>query len=423
MKRPYIASDLEVIARELDKYRAHVEDPVPAWEQARAATVLHVGYALEASPFYRGRPQYLALQEQHGRAREPEPGLPVTTRRDAVDAGLDMYSDGIPFMEVYRRTTSGTSGEALTVLVERSALLADLAVVAAILPEAAQRLPVVIVADIATWPEWSGTIPLPGLPHVVSVRAEGKSSLPRLAGMACRALLGTPTALAAVVARLRERALALPQTELVITSGEVLTDEVRDQLTSGLRAPVMSAYALAEAGIVGTECRIARGFHFDPSRVLVEEWHWPHATESGDVTEILVTPLRNRAMPLLRYQTGDIGRVAHDPCACGSALPRIVELAGRRFQYFRTADGRWVNPEPLSVPFARAGLRQYQLIQHDPGGFEIWWVRGDGDPDFQAVRNAVARLMGAAVVLATRQFATGLPLDRPTSRFATRLAG
>jgi phenylacetate-coenzyme A ligase PaaK-like adenylate-forming protein len=39
--------------------------------------------------------------------------------------------------------------------------------------------------------------------------------------------------------------------------------------------------------------------------------------------------LRRRGAPLVRYRTGDLARLIDEPCACGSALRRLVGFAGR----------------------------------------------------------------------------------------------
>lgn len=44
---------------------------------------------------------------------------------------------------------------------------------------------------------------------------------------------------------------------------------------------------------------------------------------------IVLTSLKERAMPLIRYRTGDLARLIEAPCACGAAFPRLGRVEGR----------------------------------------------------------------------------------------------
>jgi len=60
----------------------------------------------------------------------------------------------------------------------------------------------------------------------------------------------------------------------------------------------------------------------------------PLAIEDGASGEFVWTHLSREASPLLRYRSGDIGRVWTAPCACGRATPRI-RIDGRRDDMLR----------------------------------------------------------------------------------------
>ena len=62
-------------------------------------------------------------------------------------------------------------------------------------------------------------------------------------------------------------------------------------------------------------------------------------------SEILITDLHNYGMPFVRYETGDLGRLADTSCPCGRGLPRLEAIEGRVLDALRTADGRIVPGE------------------------------------------------------------------------------
>jgi phenylacetate-coenzyme A ligase PaaK-like adenylate-forming protein len=53
------------------------------------------------------------------------------------------------------------------------------------------------------------------------------------------------------------------------------------------------------------------------------------AVPEGQWGEIAVTTLRRESMPLIRYRTGDMGRLLRGTCGCGSGLERLDHVLGR----------------------------------------------------------------------------------------------
>ena len=49
----------------------------------------------------------------------------------------------------------------------------------------------------------------------------------------------------------------------------------------------------------------------------------------GEEGVLVFTTLTKRAMPLIRYWTGDITSLSSDPCACGRTLVRMRAIKGR----------------------------------------------------------------------------------------------
>ena len=53
------------------------------------------------------------------------------------------------------------------------------------------------------------------------------------------------------------------------------------------------------------------------------------ALPDGETGEIVFTTLTRRAMPLIRYRTGDVSRIVPGRCPCGSML-RVLDRVGDR---------------------------------------------------------------------------------------------
>ena len=80
------------------------------------------------------------------------------------------------------------------------------------------------------------------------------------------------------------------------------------------------------------------GFSCEAHRLHLNEDHcYPEIVDpvtleplaSGEEGELVLTALRRRAMPLLRYRTRDITRLRRGPCECGRTLVTMDKVLGR----------------------------------------------------------------------------------------------
>ena len=82
---------------------------------------------------------------------------------------------------------------------------------------------------------------------------------------------------------------------------------------------------MAETGYgVAVECARHEGMHIREADLLMEVVDGEgKGLDDGEWGEIVVTTLTRRALPLIRYRTGDEGRILPGPCPCGSVLRRL----------------------------------------------------------------------------------------------------
>lgn len=94
---------------------------------------------------------------------------------------------------------------------------------------------------------------------------------------------------------------------------------------------VMRHYALTELGYGGAlECEAKSGFHVMEGHFFFEtaDLVTGRPLPPGRWGEILVTTLAAEGTPLLRYRTGDGGRILRGRCPCGSEIRRVA-VTGR----------------------------------------------------------------------------------------------
>lgn len=167
----------------------------------------------------------------------------------------------------------------------------------------------------------------------------------------------------------------------------------------GLAVPLLDAYGSTECGFVFFECERGR-LHHNAAWSHVE---LPpvvgHAGLEG-VARLLVTPLRNEWLNLVRFDTGDLVRPAARRCECGQAGLALDAVEGRAKDLVVAADGRLCSVRELDRALAGVrGLLHYRFVQLAADAGEIELVPDGLEPLEPAV---VTAALGAALGFAVR---------------------
>ncbi len=149
-----------------------------------------------------------------------------------------------------------------------------------------------------------------------------------------------------------------PQIPFIVSVAEYLPGEVKEAARDVFGSRVINVLASAEGGIIAIECPESGLFHIQSEQLLAEIIRPDgSACETGEVGELVVTPLYSYATPLLRYRSGDF--VEKGPrCSCGRSLPTISRIMGRKEHMFQFPDGNQALP-----PIDR--VKTTEIIGHD----------------------------------------------------------
>lgn len=159
-----------------------------------------------------------------------------------------------------------------------------------------------------------------------------------------------------------------PSLKTMLLSGDVADDRLVAELESNLPGSrVYRHYGLTEAGLGGAvECGHRAWPHLRDDlwvEILDPAADRPVASpeQPGEIT---LTPLTRRGLPLIRYRTGDEGRLITRPCLCGSILPRL-EVFGRLADCFSLPSGRRLRVADFEAPLMDLPfVRGYDLTLH-----------------------------------------------------------
>ena len=111
------------------------------------------------------------------------------------------------------------------------------------------------------------------------------------------------------------------------------TEEMRSELERRWGIVATENYGMSELigpGVSG-DCTEKCGMHINEDYFLCEvvDPATGDPVPDGEWGELVVTPLKKQALPLLRYRTHDITRLLPGPCKCGRTTTRMQKIAGR----------------------------------------------------------------------------------------------
>ena len=187
---------------------------------------------------------------------------------------------------------------------------------------------------------------------------------------------GYPSLMVAFCSYLREKKQGLTSVPLkaVIGTGEYLYQHERDLVEQVTGVPFVNEYGCTEVGIIGFECR-HHNLHVMSSNIYLEiiKDGKQVVDQEGDIH---VTELHAKSRPFIRYGLGDRGMLCSEPCPCGSALPVMKVLSGRKDDYVATPDGRKVY-DAIFAYTLKQGISQFKAVQTALDRIEISIVPTD----------------------------------------------
>ena len=186
--------------------------------------------------------------------------------------------------------------------------------------------------------------------------------------------------------------------ELGLFGGEPWTEQMRLEIERALGLKAINFYGLSEmcGPGVAAECLTARaGLHVQEDHFLVEvvDPDGGRPVELGSDGELVFTTLTKQAMPLIRYRTGDLGRLVTEPCPCGRTTVRIAGLRGRLDDMLIV---RGVNLYPSEVEDLLLGVEgvspHYRLVLERPGPLDELTLECEATGELE--REALAMRVG-----------------------------
>jgi len=146
-----------------------------------------------------------------------------------------------------------------------------------------------------------------------------------------------------------------------LTSSETLTESMRKTITEAFNCKVYDFYGSAERVCYIFTCENG-SYHVIPEYGLTELI--PIDESDDNYCKVISTGFWNLAMPLIRYDLGDIIIPSVEICLCDRHFPTIKSIIGRKGDVVRTPSGREYGAAILThLLYGVANILESQIVQ------------------------------------------------------------
>jgi phenylacetate-CoA ligase len=206
--------------------------------------------------------------------------------------------------------------------------------------------------------------------------SESRTAFDMLRRVSPTYVTSSPSMILAVLELCREASESLPL-KLIATVAEVLPEELRDLVRQIPGCRLVDMYGTIETGLIAGQCPLCDAYHPADRHLILElVTEDGRRPEPGEMGRVIVTTLFNRAMPLIRYETGDYAELA-PANGCPRSSLAIRRIVGRERNLFKMPDGSKVLPRLPHRVVHDLALRQYKLIQRTLTDIELLYIPRD----------------------------------------------
>jgi phenylacetate-CoA ligase len=149
----------------------------------------------------------------------------------------------------------------------------------------------------------------------------------------------------------------------VICTAEKMYDHHRKLFEDVFDCPVVDEYGSSENGIIAFQCEKGN-MHIMSDHLCVEfldDKNQPVA--EGMPGRIVITDLSGHAMPLIRYDIGDVGKYSSQKCNCGVHLPLMKMVEGRKEDFILKQNGDLVHAAYLCYTLKEDSVHEFKMYQ------------------------------------------------------------
>lgn len=209
-------------------------------------------------------------------------------------------------------------------------------------------------------------------------------------------LAGHPMYLYLLARQVERQGVKVRGIKAIDCTGDLSTASLRAYFSEQFNAPVFQIYGGCEWGRLSGSCQESHGSMHMVDDLCYVEFLSPEGepVQEEELGNIIVTSLTNYAMPLIRFEHGDLGWYTDKPCGCGRTSRRM-DVEGR-LQGLIIRHGE---PIPSSAFMERLmphrGVMLFQVCELDEDRYELRYLPDrESPPDEEVLRAEMAAVLG-----------------------------
>ncbi len=192
-----------------------------------------------------------------------------------------------------------------------------------------------------------------------------------------KSILAYSSSLEAMVHVMRTEKIEVPKIEhlsCIITMAEALNETAKKRLEEALNTKVFSRYSNSENGFFAHQIPyLGNNYKINNASFKIEILDFDSNAEvpNGKPGRIVITDLFNFALPMVRYDTGDIGVMEWVKDEKGANHLVLSKIEGRRLDFI-SFEGKLISPHTVDYALRTFDqLKQFQLILKKDNTFEL----------------------------------------------------
>ena len=167
---------------------------------------------------------------------------------------------------------------------------------------------------------------------------------------------------------------------------------MRKNIEDSWNADVYVGYGTTEIGLLmAGDCQYKQGMHLSETNFLTEviDPKSGEQLEDGEVGELVFTTYDRIGMPLIRYNSHDLGRIIPGNCPCGLPFRRI-EIKGRNDDLIPIGAGDNLFTKMFDEAlFAIPEVEEYQIIFNKKDGKDEITIIAESEVRADAVKEKI----------------------------------
>ena len=199
--------------------------------------------------------------------------------------------------------------------------------------------------------------------------------------------------------------------DVVITGGELLTDEIRNKLENKFNCYVQTHYSCTEAGEIACECS-ERHLHINEDWIILEPVDKNNNSVGYDKLsdKVLITNLSNYIEPFIRYELTDRVIVHSEKCKCGKNT-HFLEIEGRTDDILEFENSIKIAPMSFYKILEEIdGITRFQLIMRSNKKLELRLISAKKEEVFENAKNELTKFLNSKNIFEVEIF---LSKDEP----------